>query len=294
MQVGAVFPFPLTEIGSDPATLREYVSAAEGVGYEHLSFPDHVIGVDPDRPGGWQAPYTHESPIHEPLITLSFIAAITERIGLSTGILILPQRQTVLVAKQTAALDVLSEGRLRLGVGLGWNAVEYGVLGENFGNRGRRIEEQIALLRAMWAEPSIAFEGRHHSVPLAGINPLPPRRSIPIWMGGAAEPVLDRIGRLADGWILTGGTRPEAVAGPLAVIRESARAAGRDPADIGLEAWIRVRPGDQSEKLELARAWADVGATHLSVQTTGLGYTSPAEHIAAITDFRVAWDADGA
>ena len=287
MQVGAVFPFPLTEIGSDPATLREYVSAAESVGYEHLSFPDHVIGVDPNRPGGWQAPYTHESPIHEPLITLSFIAAITERIELSTGILILPQRQTVLVAKQAAELDLLCGGRFILGVGTGWNAVEYEVLGKDFHNRGRRMEEQVALLRALWDEQSISFEGRWHHVIKAGINPLPPRRDIPIWMGGSHERVLDRVGRIGDGWFPL-RIEVSAVESGIERIRSIAREAGRDPDAIGVQGSITTGI-DVGEQVEQAKRLEAAGATHVALFTSNQGLTSAQQHIDAIRAFAEAY-----
>ena len=251
MQLGVVFP--QTEIGSDPAAIRDYAQAAEDAGYEHLLAFEHVLGAERDRPGGFEGPYDHETPFHEPFVLFGYLAGVTERLELVTGIVILPQRQTVLVAKQATEVHLLTGGRLRLGVAVGWNAVEFEGLGENFHDRGSRIEEQIALLRALWAKQSISFEGRWHHVTKAGINPLPPGGSIPIWMGGSSSPVIERTGRLADGWF---PQYPDPVDLPAGIesVREAARAAGRDPAAIGIESLVRVAGGDLTEAVELARA----------------------------------------
>lgn len=163
MEFGVVFP--QTEFGNDPAAVKAYAQTAESLGFSHILAYDHVLGANPDRPGGWRGPYTFRSPFHEILMLFSFMAAVTERIRFVTGILILPQRETALVAKQTATLDVLSGGRLRLGVGLGWNEVEYIALNQNFRTRGRRVEEQVELLRRLWTEPLVTFEGRWHTIP---------------------------------------------------------------------------------------------------------------------------------
>ncbi|MEX2230138.1 MAG: LLM class F420-dependent oxidoreductase [Dehalococcoidia bacterium] len=268
MRVGVTFP--QTEIGAAPEGVREYARAAEAAGYDHLLVYDHVLGANPDRPGGFRGPYNHETLFHEPMVLFGYLAGLTERLELVTGILILPQRQTALVAKQAAEVDVLSGGRLRLGVGVGWNAVEYEALGESFTNRGRRVEEQVALLRELWSKPVVSFEGRYHHIVKAGINPLPFRRHIPIWMGGMSEPVLERLGRLADGWF------PQY----------------REPGEIGVES--RVSVGDEASvgpAVELAKRWEQAGATHLSVNTMNQGLTTPAQHVAAIERFRHAWDA---
>ena len=186
MKLGAIFP--QLEIGNDPAAIRDWAQAVEQMGYDHILVFDHGLGAHPDRfEGKFRPPYTHEMPFHEPFVLFGYLAALTERVELTTGILILPQRQTALVAKQAAQTDVLSGGRLRLGVGIGWNHVEYEALGENFRNRGRRMEEQVALMRRFWAEDLVDFNGRYHHVHQAGINPLPLRRSIPVWMGGGAD-----------------------------------------------------------------------------------------------------------
>ena len=285
MQLGVVFP--QTEIGADPGPVRDYALAAEAAGYQHLLAYDHVLGADPDRPGGFTGPYTHETLFHEPLVLFGYLAAITQRMELVTGILILPQRQTALVAKQATEVDVLSSGRLRLGVGVGWNAVEYEALGEDFHTRGRRVEEQIALLRQLWSEPVVNFEGLYHSVSRAGLKPLPAKRSIPIWMGGMSDPVLDRVGRLADGWFPQ-YRDPDQLAGGIEQVHAIARAADRDPASIGIESGLRLT-GDVAADAETAHRWVEAGATHLSVNTMGLGYDSVGQHIEAIEQFRTAY-----
>ncbi|MDE2969186.1 MAG: LLM class F420-dependent oxidoreductase, partial [Chloroflexota bacterium] len=188
MKLGVIFP--QTEIGNDPGAIREFVQAAEELGYEHILAYDHVLGADPAKHPNWGGAYTMDSAFHEPFVLFGYLASVTSTIKLTTGIIILPQRQTALVAKQAAEVDVLSNGRLRLGVGLGWNRVEYEALGQDFHNRGRRVEEQIALMRRLWTEESVDFDGKWHTVDGAGINPMPVQRPIPIWMGGGAEPVL--------------------------------------------------------------------------------------------------------
>lgn len=286
MQLGVVFP--QTEIGADPGAVRAYVEAAEHAGYAHLLVYDHVLGADPNRPGGFRGPYTHETMFHEPFVLFGHLAAITSRLELVTGVLILPQRQTALVAKQAAEVDVLSGGRLRLGVGVGWNAVEYEALGENFHDRGRRIEEQVALIRRLWRDPVVTFNGHYHTITKAGLNPLPPRPDIPIWMGGMHERVLHRIGRVADGWFPQ-LRDPAELAGPLDRIHAAARAAERKPEEIGVEARIAIG-GDVDEEVALAGAWERAGATHLSVNTMGRGLKTPADHIEAIEHFKECYD----
>src|SRR6266540_4308428 len=193
MNIGVVFP--QVEIGPDPVPIREYAQAVEAMGYTHILAFDHVLGANPDRPGGWKGPYTYRHSFHEPFVLFGFLAAATRRVELVTGILILPQRQTALVAKQAAAVDVLSGGRLRLGVAVGWNYVEYGALGEDFHTRGKRIEEQIEVLRALWTKELATIEGREHRIADAGVNPLPIQRPIPIWMGGHSEAAMRRAAR---------------------------------------------------------------------------------------------------
>src|SRR5581483_3133355 len=224
MELGVVFP--QTEIGSDPSVVRDYAQAAEQLGYHHLATYDHVLGGHPDRfQGAFRPPYTHETSFHEPFVLFGYLAALTTRLELVTGILILPQRQTALVAKQAAEVDLLSGGRLRLGVGLGWNFVEYEALGERFQNRGARIEEQIQVLLKLWSEELVDFQGKYHTIKQASIQPRPAHR-IPIWMGGTADAVLRRVARLADGWFPQAAPGPE-LAEMLERLRRYVREAGR-------------------------------------------------------------------
>ena len=285
MQYGAVFP--QTEIGSDPGAVRGFAQAAEDLGYDYLLAYDHVLGADPEgRDDLWPGPYTYGHMFHEPLTLFAYLAGLTERIELASGVVILPQRQTALVAKQAAEVDVLSGGRLILGVGSGWNYVEYESLGEDFHTRGKRLEEQVGLLRQLWAEPIVDFEGRFDRVPRAGINPLPGRR-IPIWMGGGAAVVLDRIGRIGDGWFATQG-RPELLERDIATIHEAARTAGREPSEIGIAASVAVRRGSPEEQAAYARRVEAVGVDRVSVITMDAGFTTTDEHIAALRAFREA------
>ena len=228
MKMGVVFP--QTEFPPDPIAIRDYAQTVEGLGFTHLLVYEHVLGANPERPGGWQGPYTHQHPFYEPFVLFSYLAALTQRLEFVTGILILPQRQTALVAKQAATLDVLCGGRLRLGIGIGWNAVEYTALGENFRNRGRRIEEQVALLRQLWTQPLVNFEGKWHQVPDAGLNPLPVQQPIPLWFGGQAEEVLRRTARL--------GRRLDAQLPPGGAGSPGAGSAAAQPGG------IRPRPGE--------------------------------------------------
>jgi probable F420-dependent oxidoreductase len=274
--------FPQTEIGSDPAVIARFIRDVEAMGLDGVVAYDHVLGADPARPG-WTGPYTIESQFHEVMVLFSFAAAITSRLELSTGVLILPQRQTALVAKQAAALDVLSGGRLRLGVGVGWNWVEFEALDMNFHDRGKRIEEQIALLRRLWTEPSVTLDGTWHHVDRAGINPLPVRRPIPLWMGADTDVALRRVARLADGLFAHFAPTDEGAA-QAARFWEWVRAAGRDPKDVGLE----CRMGTKMTDDELARAaerFRTMGATDFECNTMRAGFRSPDEHLAAYRRF---------
>lgn len=285
MRLGAIFP--QTEIGNDPAAIRDYAQAAEQLGYDHLLVYDHVLGAHPDRfqALGFRPPYTHETQFHEPFVLFGYLAGLTSKIELVTGILILPQRQTALVAKQAAAVDVLSKGRLRLGVGIGWNAVEYEALGENFKNRGRRVEEQVALLRQFWNKELVDFEGRYHTVGRSGINPLPVQRPIPIWMGGMAERVLKRAARIADGWFPQFRPGPQG-AEMIERLRGYVKAAGRDMADIGIEGRISMPMTPEDQWGSDLEAWRGLGATHVSFNTMGASLSSPQDHIDAIRRFK--------
>jgi probable F420-dependent oxidoreductase len=290
MKLGVIFP--QSEIGTDPIAIRDYAQAAEELGYHHILVFDHVLGAHPDRLEqlGFRPPYSYETPFHEPLVLFGYFAAITSTIELVTGILILPQRQSALVAKQAAAVDVLSGGRLRLGVGIGWNIVEYEALNENFRNRGRRIEEQVALLRELWTKELVTFDGRFHHVDRAGINPLPTQRPIPLWMGGMTEPVLKRIARLADGWFPQFRPGPDATA-TIERLRGYVQEAGRKTEDVGIEGRISMFNTPEPEWADALAGWSVLGASHVSFNTMNVGLSSPRAHIDAIRRFK---DAAGA
>ena len=284
MQLGVVFP--QTEIGSDPGAVRDYAQAAEALGYEHLLVFDHVLGADASKREEWNRPYSHVDTFHEPFVLFGYLAGITEKLQMTTGILILPQRQAALVAKQAAAVDVLTGGRLRLGIGVGWNDVEYEALGESFRNRGRRCEEQIELMRALWTQNIVNFEGRYHKVTHAGINPLPVQQPIPVWFGGGADQVVERIGRLGDGWFPQ--FQPDSAGQErIGQMRELATKAGRDPDNIGIEGRLNYADGADAWN-RAAEAWAECGATHLSINTMRAGLPNPDAHIKAIEEFKQA------
>lgn len=282
MRYGAVFP--TNEIGNDPAQIRAWAQATEEMGFHHAIAFDHVLGADPDRPGGWQGPYTIDHPFHEPLVLFAYLSAVTTRLEFMSGVIILPQRQAVLVAKQAAQVDVLSGGRLRLGVGLGWNAVEYDALGESFRNRGSRIEEQIDVMRALWTRKRVDFSGRWHRVDAAGINPMPLQQPIPVWFGAVADAALDRIGRIGDGWYAL--APPDRVAAGIERVRASAEAAGRDPSTLGLEGMIFAAQGNADAWPGIAEDWRALGATHLSCHTMNAGYTTLEQHLEALRRFK--------
>jgi probable F420-dependent oxidoreductase len=273
--------FPQTEFGNDPVAIRDYAQAVEDMGYRTILAYDHVLGASTATRPNWSGPYTSDTPFHEPFVLYGFLAAITRRVELVPGVIVLPQRQTALVAKQAAEVDVLSGGRMRLGVGVGWNDVEYQALSENFRNRGVRSEEQIALLRALWAEQVITFNGRWHTVEQAGINPLPVRRSIPIWIGGYAEETLERIGRIGDGWLVFRAP-DDALRGQVERIRGYAEAAGRDPASIGLEGQLSLGRVAEERWEAHTEAWRSLGAQYMTINTMGMGFSSPQQHIDAL------------
>ena len=285
MRFGVIFP--QTEIGADPIAVRDYARAAEELGYDHLAAYDHVLGANPARRPGWSPPYSHKDMFHEPFVLFGYLAGLTKSIQLTTGILILPQRQTVLVAKQAAAVDVLSGGRLRLGIGIGWNDVEYEALGENFKNRGRRSEEQMEVLRRLWTQELVTFQGRWHKITDAGLNPLPIQRPIPIWLGGSAEAVLRRIARRGDGWFPL--LQPdEKCRSMIERLRSYTREAGRDPGAVGIEGRILFANSSPEDWVKGVARWKELGATHISVNTMKAGLASPSAHIDAIRRFKAA------
>jgi probable F420-dependent oxidoreductase len=282
MKIGAVFP--QTEIGADPAVIREYALAVEEMGFDYVLAYDHVLGANPERPGGWRGPYTFRETFHEPLVLYGYLAGITQRLELVTGILILPQRQTALVAKQAAQVQLLSGGRLRLGVGIGWNAVEYEALGQDFHQRGRRLEEQVGLLRNLWAEPLITFAGDFDIIPDAGLNPLPPT-PIPIWFGGGAEAALQRMARRGDGW-MPNYMPLDQLQAEVGKVRGFLVEAGRDPAQFGIDVRLYVHRNPAEAWAQEIDALAALGVTHVALSTMSAGYTSLDQHLAMLRQFR--------
>jgi probable F420-dependent oxidoreductase len=276
MKIGVVFP--QTEVGPDAAGVRAYAEAVQALGFEHLEVYDHVVGADPAGHPGWSGPYDINSQFHEPMVVFGYIAAIAARLELVSSIIILPQRQTVLVAKQAAEVDVLTSGKFRLGVGIGWNAVEYEALGMDFRNRARRFEDQIDLMRRLWTEPSVTFEGRYHRVTAAGLNPLPVQRPIPVWIGASAEPAIKRAAEVADGYF---PQRPLEGGWPATMdkIRGWLQAAGRDPASFGIDARIQAGTGTPEAWHKQAEDWRAMGASHLTINTMNGGLRGPDAHI---------------
>jgi len=279
MRIGVTFP--QTELGGDPERVRTYATTVEELGYTHIVAYDHVLGADPTVHAGWSGPYDVDTTFHEPLVLFGFLAAITS-LELVTGIVILPQRPTALVAKQAAEVDLLCNGRLRLGVGLGWNAVEYEALGQDFSTRGQRLEEQVPLLRRLWTEHSVTYKGSFEQVTGAGIAPLPVQRPIPVWFGASSPPAFRRAGRLADGWL------PMFRPGPRfdearSIVDEAARQAGRDPASIGIETRVPWGNG-ASEVAEQIAAWREAGVSHVSINTMGAGFGSVSQHLDALEE----------
>jgi len=274
MQVGAVYP--QIELGGDPSAVRRIGRAAEELGFAHLLAYDHVLGaVHADRTPPLVGPYTERDPFHDPFVMFAYLAAITERIGFATGVVILPQRQTALVARQAADVDLLSGGRLRLGVGVGWNPVEYEALGQDFGTRGARQEEQIKLLRRLFIEPVVDFSGRFDRIDRAALVPRP-ARSIPIWLGGFGEAAFHRAARVADGFIFFGGGTDRAVE-TWTRLRERVNDLGRPVDGFGGEYVSLSRSVD--DLVAETEAWRKAGGTHLSVVTMGLGFDSVDGHI---------------
>jgi probable F420-dependent oxidoreductase len=278
VQIGVIYP--QTELPTDAGTVRAYVRKVEELGYRHFEIYDHVLGADPAVHTGWQRAYDVDTTFHEPLVFYGFLAAIT-RLELVTGIIVAPQRQTALLAKQAAEVDILSEGRFRLGIGAGWNTVEYDALGQDFATRGKRQEEQIGLLRRLWTERSVTYEGTFDRIVGAGLAPLPVQRPIPIWIGGSSPAAYRRMGRLADGWFPRVEPGPD-LAEALTIIAVAATEAGRDPATIGMDARIKQGAAGTDDLLQDAERWGDAGATHLSVDTMGAGLSGLDAHLDAL------------
>lgn len=277
MQVGVVFPH--SEIRPDAESVRAYGQGVEALGYGHLLAYDHVLGADPDVHVGWNGPYDVRTMFPEPMVMFGFLAAVTT-LELATSVMVLPQRQTALVAKQAAQLDLLTNGRFRLGVGVGWNAVEYQALGKAFSTRGRRLDEQVELLRRLWTDTTVTFDGAHDKVDGAGICPLPIQRPIPVWFGGSSPAAYGRVGRLGDGWfpqIAPGAELDEAKK----AVHEAALSVGRDPESIGMEGLVRWK-GSVEKLIDHVERWRLSGATRVAVNTMGAGCVSVDDHLAAL------------
>lgn len=322
MRIGVVFP--TTEIGADAGGVRDYIETAEGLGFKHIVAFDHVLGAGLGGRPDWKGPYSSRNPFHEPFVLFGFIAALTKHIEMATGVLIMPQRQTALVAKQAAEIDVLSKGRLRLGLGVGWNPVEYQALGKDFHNRGRRLDEQVDLLRQLWGNDLVTFNGKYEQIPDAGINPLPVNRNIPVWFGGNADAMLRRTAKMGDGWFPI-FTPSERGAGYIEQMKQYLREANRGFSDFGPQfgmdpilhagsGYVRLinqlpaevtgitagspaaaKAAAQQESLSGPQEWAreaewwkGQGATHLSLNTMGADLQGAKPHIAAIRQFAAA------
>lgn len=283
LRIGVVFP--QNEIGTDIAAIRDYIQAVEGMGYTHLLAYDHVLGAGLANRPNWTGPYNSETLFHEVFTLFSYAAAITTQLELVTGVLILPQRQTALVAKQSAQVDLFSGGRFRLGIGTGWNEVEYESLNENFGNRGKRSEEQIEVLRALWTQDIVTFETSWHHINEAGIKPRPIQRPIPIWIGGEVDAVLQRIGRIGDGWFPQSPPN-DVTRARVTQLKTYIVEAGRKLEEVGIEPRLTLASVAASQRQAFVRDWQDLGATHLSLNTMGLGLKTPQEHVKALQDVR--------
>ena len=286
---------PLVDIQGDPATVRDFAQAAEATGYHHLGAPDHVLGVNVASRPDWGARNTSRDCFHDPFVMFGFLAACTRSIGFSTQVLILPQRQTALVAKQAACLDVLCGGRFRLGVGVGWNPVEYVGLNESFRNRGKRSEEQVRLLRALWAEPHVTFKGEWHTIEDAGINPLPLRRTVPLWFGGHEDVTLRRVAKWGDGWIMLAHPMGEKAEAEFAKLRGYVEQAGRDPSAVGLEVWVSTAEGGPDDWRKEFAYWKSLGVTHVTVNSTyargphkRIAGKTMTDHLKAMKDYHAA------
>ena len=281
MEIGAVFPH--NEIGTDPQAIKDYAQGVEELGVTHLLIYDHVLGADRDRPGGFEGPYDKDVAFHEPFTTFAFIAAVTKKLDMITTVMILPQRQTVLVAKQAAELAILSNNRFKLGIGVGWNTVEYTGLNENFKNRGKRQEEQVELMRLLWESEVLEYKGDYHHIDKASINPRP-SKSVQIWFGGGAPQLIERCADLGDGWIPLMGPN-EAARKTLAAIKEKRESKGLDWDNFGVQAQAQYAGGDAERWNKHAEKWRNLGASHLAIATHNAEPTNVDGHLGRIKEY---------
>lgn len=286
---------PVADIGTGPTVIRDYAQTAEALGYDYLVAPDHVLGANPAADPAGKRIGTTANAYHDPFVLFGFLSGCTQKIGFAAGVLILAQRQAVLVAKQAACLDELSGGRFRLGVGVGWNQIEFTGLNENFSNRGKRSEEQVRVMQALWAEPHVRFDGEFHQIDDAGINPRPASGRVPIWFGGHAEATFRRAATYGDGFMPLAYPAGDTALAAFDKLRSQTRAAGRDPADVGIEVWVSPGIGTEVDWRREVSFWKAAGVTHVTAHT---GYVSghhariaghsAADHLAAITRYREA------
>ena len=276
MKLGAVFP---ASFGGDPILIRDFVQTVEGLAYDYILIYEQIIESPSETVLAWP----------ESLMVLSYIASLTHKLELATGIVVLPSRQTVLVAKQVAQLDRLAGGRLRFGVSAGWNEVEYQAMGVPYAHRGRRLDEQVSLLKQLWSQESVTFQGEFHHLEAVSIFPQPVQTSIPIWFGGHTDRVLERIARLGDGWmaVATEYATPVTLPARLDKLRQYCEEVGRNFNDIGLEI-VDVRPTEARDWPQWVQKWCDLGATHLDIATRDQGLTTPQQHMEAMRKFKEA------
>jgi probable F420-dependent oxidoreductase len=293
MQLGA--SLPCADIGTGAAVVRDYAQTAEGLGFDYLQAPDHVLGGNPATVPAGKRVGTTENAYHDPFVLFSFVAGCTQRIGFAPGVLILAQRQAALVAKQAASLDALVPGRLRLGIGVGWNEVEFVGLNENFSNRGRRSEEQVQVMQALWSQPHVTFKGKYHTLEDAGINPRPPSGRVPVWFGGHAEATFQRAAKYGDGFMPLAYPADDTALAAFDKLRGLIREAGRDPSEVGIEVWVSVGAGNEHDWRREVSFWKKAGVTHVTAHTTyvskhhkRIAGRSAADHLDAITRFRTA------
>lgn len=287
MRIGVVFP--QTEIGTDPHIIRDYAQAVEDMGFDHILAYDHVLGANLASRPDWNMPYSHDSVFHEPLALFAYLAGVTKHIELASGIIVLPQRQTAMFAKQAANVDVFSGGRLRLGFGTGWNEVEYEALGVPMKGRGARLDEQVEVLRQLWSGDPITYRGTYHSISDAGINPPPVKKHIPIWFGGLTDVAMRRVARTGDGWIPV--LPAEQAEEKIGQLHELVSAAGRDPSEVGVENIIFVGQTiggpvrSWEDAAEDFKVWKAAGASHVSIHTMAAGLKTPDEHLQFLARF---------
>jgi probable F420-dependent oxidoreductase len=284
---------PVGDVGTGPAVVKDYAQTLEGLGFDYIQAPDHVLGGNPQGHRDGPSKGTTQVAYHDPFVLFSFIAGCTERIGFSPGVLILAQRQAVLVAKQAASLDELSDGRLRLGIGVGWNELEFTGLNENFKNRGKRSEEQVQVMQALWANPHVDFNGKYHTIDDSGINPRPKSGRVPVWFGGHVDATLQRAAKWGDGWMPLAYAPDDSALKAFDRLRELTVAAGREPDDVGIEVWVSIGDGGPDQWRKEVAFWKKAGVTHITAHTTydtghhqRIAGRSAAEHLGAIKQFQ--------